>query len=89
VSDITLAELGELLLECVGAPEEGMAFEGDEALNTSFLEFGYDSLALLQVTSVINRKYGIVLDDDAVAEAETPQMLLRMIAAAPRAGAIR
>ncbi|MET7456648.1 acyl carrier protein [Streptomyces sp. NPDC005574] len=89
MNDITLAELGELLLECVGAPEEGMAFEGDEALNTPFLEFGYDSLALLQVTSVINRKYGIVLDDDAVAEAETPQMLLRMIEAAPRAGAIR
>ncbi|MFJ1974882.1 acyl carrier protein [Streptomyces sp. NPDC087903] len=89
MSDITLAELGELLLECVGAPEEGMAFEGDEALGTPFLEFGYDSLALLQVTSVINRKYGIVLDDDAVAEAETPQMLLKMIAAAPRAGAIR
>ncbi|MER6128499.1 acyl carrier protein [Streptomyces sp. NPDC001795] len=89
MSDITLAELGELLLECVGAPEEGMEFEGEEALDTPFLEFGYDSLALLQVTSVINRKYGIVLDDDAVAEAETPRMLLNMIAVAPRAGAVR
>lgn len=89
MSDITLAELGELLLECVGAPEEGMAFEGEEALDTPFLEFGYDSLALLQVTSVINRKYGIVLDDDAVGEAETPRLLLQLIAAAPRAGAVR
>ncbi|KUO20106.1 actinorhodin polyketide synthase [Streptomyces dysideae] len=86
---MTLSELGELLLECVGAPEEGMALEGEEALDTPFLEFGYDSLALLQVTSVINRKYGIVLDDDAVAEAETPRMLLQMISVAPRAGAVR
>ncbi|MFE9253836.1 acyl carrier protein [Streptomyces sp. NPDC006879] len=89
MSDINLAELGELLLECVGAPEEGMAFEGEDALDTPFLEFGYDSLALLQVTSVINRKHGIVLSDDAVAEAETPRMLLQMISTAPRAGAVR
>ncbi|MFI6942057.1 acyl carrier protein [Streptomyces sp. NPDC050418] len=89
MSDITLSELGELLLECVGAPEEGMAFEGEDALDTPFLEFGYDSLALLQVTSVINRKYGVTLDDDAVAEAETPRMLLKMVAAAPKAGAVR
>nr|WP_237536752.1 acyl carrier protein [Streptomyces sp. SID5785] len=66
-----------------------MAFEGEGALDTPFLEFGYDSLALLQVTSVINRKYGVVLDDDAVAEAETPRMLLKMVAAAPQAGAVR
>lgn len=89
MSDITLSELGELLLECVGAPEEGMAFEGDDALDTPFLEFGYDSLALLQVTSVINRTYGIVLNDDAVAEAETPRLLLALISTAPRAGAVR
>ncbi|MFG2503286.1 acyl carrier protein [Streptomyces sp. NPDC048441] len=89
MSDISLPELGELLLECVGAPEEGMTFEGDSALDTPFLEFGYDSLALLQVTGVIDRRHGIVLDDDAVAEAETPRMLLKLIAAAPRAGAVR
>ncbi|MEV5341280.1 acyl carrier protein [Streptomyces sp. NPDC052676] len=89
MTDMSLSELGELLLECVGAPEEGMALEGDDALDTPFLEFGYDSLALLQVTSVINRKYGITLDDDAVAEAETPRMLLQLISVAPRAGAVR
>ncbi|GAA3368950.1 acyl carrier protein [Streptomyces sannanensis] len=87
--DMNLSELGALLLECVGAPEEGMALEGEEALDTPFLEFGYDSLALLQATSVINRTYGIVLDDDAVMEAETPRMLLQLIGTAPRAGAVR
>lgn len=89
MSDITLSELSELLLECVGAPEEGMKLEGEDALDTPFLEWGYDSLALLQVTNVINRRYGIVLADDAVAEAETPRILLRLIAESRQAGAER
>ncbi|MGK5638276.1 acyl carrier protein [Streptomyces sp. URMC 126] len=89
MNDITLAELGELLLECVGAPEDGMSLDGDGALDTPFLEFGYDSLALLQVTAVIERRHGIALDDDAVAEAETPRLLLNLIKEAPRAGAAR
>ncbi|MCW7945639.1 actinorhodin polyketide synthase acyl carrier protein [Streptomyces hygroscopicus] len=89
MSDITLAELSALLLECVGAPEEGMSLDGEEALDTPFLEFGYDSLALLQVTGVIERRHGIMLSDDAVAEAETPRLLLNLIKEAPRAGAVR
>lgn len=89
MSDITLAELNELLLECVGAPEEGMSLDGDDALDTPFLEFGYDSLALLQVTGVIERRHGIALNDDAVAEAVTPRLLLDLIKEAPRAGAAR
>lgn len=89
MSDITLSELAELLLECVGAPEEGMSFDGEDALDTPFLDFGYDSLALLQVTGAIKRKHGVVLSDDAVAEAETPRLLLKMITDAPHAGAVR
>lgn len=89
MSDITLSQLSELLLECVGAPEEGMGLDGENALDTPFLECGYDSLAILQVTNVLNRKYGIVLADDDVAEAETPRILLRMIAESRQAGAER
>lgn len=89
MSDITLSELSELLLECVGAPEEGMGLDGENALDTPFVDCGYDSLAILQVTNVINRRYGIVLADEAVAEAETPRVLLRMISESRQAGAER
>ncbi|GHF22062.1 acyl carrier protein [Streptomyces morookaense] len=89
MNDITLAELGELLLECVGAPEEGMSLDGDDALDTPFMEFGYDSLALLQVTGVIEHRHGVVLSDDAVVEAQTPRLLLEIIKEAPRAGVAR
>ncbi|MDX3457594.1 acyl carrier protein [Streptomyces sp. ME02-8801-2C] len=89
MSDISLSELSELLLECVGAPEEGTSLDSDNALDTPFLEFGYDSLALLQVTGLITRRHNIVLSDDAVMEAETPRLLLNMIKEAPQAGAVR
>jgi len=89
MSDITLSDLSAMLLESVGAPDEGTTMEGEQALDISFMEFGYDSLALLQLTGLVSRKYGIVLDDDAVAEAETPRQLLAIINAAPQAGAVR
>ena len=68
MSDFTLEDLSALLLECVGAPEEGMSLEGENALDTPFLEFGYDSLALLQITGVIERRHGIMLSDDAATQ---------------------
>ncbi|MER5256830.1 MULTISPECIES: acyl carrier protein [unclassified Streptomyces] len=89
MSDITLSDLSELLIESIGAPDEGTTIEGEQALDTSFMEFGYDSLAMLQLTALVSRKYGIVLDDDAVAEAETPRQLLAVINAAPQAGSVR
>ncbi|MEU5581691.1 acyl carrier protein [Streptomyces huasconensis] len=89
MSDITLSDLSELCHESIGAPDDGTSMEGEQALDMSFMEFGYDSLALLQLTALISRKYGIVLDDDAVAEAETPRQLLAVINAAPQAGSLR
>ncbi|MEU3191079.1 MULTISPECIES: acyl carrier protein [Streptomyces] len=78
MSEFTQRELAEKLLECAGEAED--ADVSDEAvLDTPFLELGYDSLALLQVTGVIKREYGVELSDDAVVEAETPRLLLKMI----------
>jgi len=81
VSEFTQRELAEKLLECAGEAEyaEGMDIADEAALDVPFLELGYDSLALLQVTGVIKREYGVELSDDAVVEAETPRLLLKMI----------
>ncbi|MFE3140640.1 acyl carrier protein [Streptomyces scopuliridis] len=79
MTDFTLNELTELLRTCSGDPEEGVDLGTESVLDTPFLELGYDSLALLQVTNVINRERGIGLSDDAVAEAETPRMLLAVV----------
>lgn len=74
---ITLDDLTRLLRESAGE-EEGIDLDGD-ILDTEFLDLGYDSLALLQVTGRIQREYGIELPDDAVADAETPRALLDLI----------
>ncbi|MFI8852381.1 acyl carrier protein [Streptomyces sp. 891-h] len=78
MSEFTQRELAEKLLECAGEAED-VDIADEAALDVPFLELGYDSLALLQVTGVIKREYGVELSDDAVVEAETPRLLLKMI----------
>lgn len=79
MNEFTLRELTDLLRTCAGDPEEGVDLTSDDVLDVPFIDLGYDSLALLQVTGVINREHGVELSDDAVAEAETPRALLEMI----------
>ncbi|MGW3623240.1 acyl carrier protein [Streptomyces sp. NPDC000880] len=78
MSEFTLLELAEKLRECAGE-SEGVDLDSDAVLDVPFIELGYDSLALLQVTGVIKRERGVELSDDAVVEAETPRILLKMI----------
>jgi len=78
MSQFTLQQLTAKLRECAG-DAEGVDLDSDEVLDIPFIDLGYDSLAILQVTGVINREAGIQLSDDAVAEAETPRLLLKMI----------
>lgn len=74
---VTLADLTRMLRECAGE-EEGVDLDGD-VIDTSFIELGYDSLAILQVIGQVQREYGIVIPDDAVVDAETPGALLALI----------
>ncbi|MDH6129098.1 acyl carrier protein [Kitasatospora sp. GP82] len=78
MSEFTLFELTEKLRECAGEAE-GYDLDTDDVTDVPFLELGYDSLALLQVTGVLKRERGIELPDDEVIEVETPRVLLEMI----------
>lgn len=77
MSEFTLQDLTAKLRECAGV-EEAVDL-GGEVLDTPFVELGYDSLALLQVTGVLKRELDVDLVDDAVAEVETPRLLLKMV----------
>ncbi|MEU1816571.1 acyl carrier protein [Streptomyces roseifaciens] len=70
----TLADLKRILLEGSGAPEGG-GLDGD-ILDTEFSDIGYDSLALLETASRIEREYGIELDESAMGDATTPRAFL-------------
>lgn len=78
---VTLTDLTRMLRESAGE-EEGVDLESG-ILDTSFIDLGYDSLALLQVIGLVQREYGVSVPDGAVADAETPRALLDVINASP------
>jgi act minimal PKS acyl carrier protein len=86
VNRLELNDLKTLLRECAGE-EEGVDLDG-EILDVPFSELGYDSLAVLQTTGRIERDFEVLLDEEAVDEAETPRAYLELInrALSERAG---
>ncbi|MER6385966.1 acyl carrier protein [Streptomyces sp. NPDC001250] len=70
----TLDDLKRILLEGSGAPEGG-GFEAD-VLDTEFSDIGYDSLALLETASRIEREYGTDLDESVIGDATTPRAFI-------------
>ncbi|WP_327364770.1 acyl carrier protein [Streptomyces sp. NBC_01296] len=73
-----LTDLTRLLRECAGE-DEGVDLDGADVLDMLFFELGYDSLALLQTTGLIEREYDITLDEEAMDEAETPRKYLELV----------
>ncbi|MCK9895439.1 acyl carrier protein [Frankia sp. AgB32] len=82
----TLDDLRRILREGSGETDD---LDGD-ILDLEFESLGYESLALLETTSRIEREFGVVLDDEAVAGAATPRALVELVntqlVAAPQAG---
>jgi minimal PKS acyl carrier protein len=74
MTQLTLDGLRQILLECAGEDEQ-TDLHGD-ILDTDFADLGYDSLALLETASRIQRQFDARLDDDAVVEARTPRDLI-------------
>jgi act minimal PKS acyl carrier protein len=77
VRELTLDDLKRVLREAAGE-EEGIDLDGD-VLDRTFDELGYDSLALLETSSRIEREHGIKLDDSVVTNATTPRQLLAVL----------
>lgn len=72
--EFTLDVLKRILLDGAGA-DESVDLDGD-ILDTDFEDLGYESLALLETGSRIEREYSITLDDDALTDARTPRALI-------------
>jgi act minimal PKS acyl carrier protein len=75
MSTFTLDDLRDLLR---GGAEEGAVLDGDIA-NTRFDELGYDSLAVLEIAGEIQRRFGVVVPDDAVTEMPTPAKAVEFV----------
>ncbi|WP_432156631.1 MULTISPECIES: acyl carrier protein [unclassified Streptomyces] len=74
-----IKDLVELLRECAGE-DEAVDLDGD-ILDTAFADLGYDSLALFNTVSRIERDYAVELPDDVVGELKTPRQLLDLVSA--------
>ncbi|MGB3440122.1 MAG: acyl carrier protein [Actinophytocola sp.] len=77
MSEFTLSELKEIMRTSVGVTE-GVDLDGD-IVDVEFADLGYDSLALLEVASQVERRYGVPIPDEAVSEMPTPGRALEFI----------
>ncbi|OJF16157.1 acyl carrier protein [Couchioplanes caeruleus] len=66
MSKFDVAELREIMSASVGV-EDDVYFDGDH-LDVPFADLGYDSLAILELASQIQRRYGVQIPDEAVTE---------------------
>ncbi|MFE7314471.1 acyl carrier protein [Streptomyces sp. NPDC057555] len=77
MTELTIDELVEILRASAGE-DEGVDLGADIG-DTPFTDLGYDSLALLETAGKVQRDYGITLDDEVLAEAETPRRFLEAV----------
>lgn len=73
-TEFTSGDLKRILAEAAG----GEAGAGD-ILDTDFQDLGYDSLAMLEAISRIERAFGVTLDDSTITEATTPRALIQVV----------
>jgi act minimal PKS acyl carrier protein len=77
IKAFTLEDLKRILKEAAGVAE-GVDLDGD-ILDTEFEVLGYESLALLEAGSLIERECGISLDEEAVNDAHTPRTFIDVV----------
>ncbi|MCL7378072.1 acyl carrier protein [Streptomyces sp. 35G-GA-8] len=77
VSTFTIDDLKSILREGAGADED-VDLDGD-ILDAEFDALGYESLAMLETASRIEREYGISLDEEIFADARTPRALIALV----------
>lgn len=77
MSMLTLVELTQILRECAGE-DDTSPLDGD-ILDSRFDELGYDSIALMETAGRIRTNYGVVIEDNLLADIGTPRQLLDLV----------
>jgi act minimal PKS acyl carrier protein len=77
MAEFTIQDLVRTLRECAGE-DEAVDLDG-EILDRTFTDLGYDSLALFNTVSRIERDHAVNLPESVVIEAVTPRALLEEI----------
>ncbi len=77
-----LQDLRRLLEECAGVADE--PDRGGDFCDADLQDLGYDSIAVMEVAARITREYGLEIDDEALAGATTPRLLLDLVNGSPQ-----
>lgn len=75
--EFTVQDLKRILHEAAGESDGADVDVG--TMDTEFIELGYESLALLETGSRIEREFGITLDDSTLFESPTPRALIEAV----------
>jgi act minimal PKS acyl carrier protein len=80
MSAFKLDRLRDVMREC--GVDDGVDLE-DDILDLEFTSLGYDSLAVLQIMTVVSRESGVRIADELVDELRTPRRILDFVNALP------
>ncbi|ONF74380.1 acyl carrier protein [Amycolatopsis keratiniphila] len=75
---ITLTDLRDVLIASVGE-ESDLAAYGEKLRTMPFEDLGYDSLALIETSAELRRRYGVSIPEDLAAQFTTPGELLEFV----------
>lgn len=73
----TLGDLRRIMRGCAGA-DESVDLDGDIA-QVPFADLGYDSLAVLETASRVEKEYGVSIPDDVAADLDRPAALIEYV----------
>jgi act minimal PKS acyl carrier protein len=77
VKQLTLDDVRSIL-RVSGGVAEGVDLDGD-IIDVPFESLGYDSLAMLEASTHIERTFGVRLDDPTFRDSATPRTLLEVV----------
>lgn len=75
MSVFTLGELKKIMLEAVGE-DESIDLDRGDVLDTPMADLGFDSLAVMDVATGIQRALGVRIPEGGVDEMTTPRQTL-------------
>ncbi|MFD9944784.1 phosphopantetheine-binding protein [Nonomuraea sp. NPDC059023] len=74
MKELTLDDLRSLMRLSAGE-DESIDLDGD-IIDTTFKDLAYDSLAVLEMASRVERDWGVIVPDEVAATLETPRAVL-------------
>lgn len=77
MSEMTFEDLRSIIVECAGEDEQSAI--GADDIDTQFVDIGYDSLALIEASALVLRRFGVNVPDEQVARIGTPRDFLDLV----------